>query len=108
MMAIADDDLKDLCSILTVVGGEMVYADQEFKDFAPPALPISPSWSPVIRYGGYYQASQQTHQNVTAQACACGTTCGIHGHTHTEAYTSQAPVTDLKSFWGVLGCSCWA
>jgi predicted amidohydrolase YtcJ len=108
MMSIAEDDLKDLKSILTVVGGEIVYADQEFNGYAPPTLPISPSWSPVIRYGGYYLAEQQAHHNVMAQACACGSACGIHGHAHANAYANRVPVADLKSFWGVLGCSCWA
>ncbi len=104
MMTIAEDDLKDLSSILTVVGGEVVYADQEFNGYAPPALPISPSWSPVVRYGGYYQADHK----VMAQACVCGSACGIHGHAHAKAYANRFPVADLKSFWGVLGCSCWA
>jgi len=104
MMLIAEDDLKNLSSILTVVGGEIVYADQEFEDYAPPALPISPSWSPVARYGGYYQA----HHKVMAQACACGSACAIHGHAHAKAYANRVPAADLKSFWGVLGCSCWA
>jgi hypothetical protein len=45
---------------------------------------------------------------VMAQACACGSACAIHGHTHAKAYANRVPVADLKSFWGVLGCSCWA
>jgi hypothetical protein len=104
MMTIAADDIKNLSSILTVVGGEIVYADQEFIGFAPPALPISPSWSPVARYGGYYQG----YPKAMAQACVCGSACGIHGHAHVKAYANRVPVADLKSFWGVLGCSCWA
>jgi predicted amidohydrolase YtcJ len=108
MMTIAEEALKSLCSIMTIVGGEIVYADQEFTDYTPPVLPISPSWSPAIRFGGYYQAHQQAHHNVMAQVCACGTACGIHGHAHAKAYSSHVPAADLKSFWGVLGCSCWA
>jgi predicted amidohydrolase YtcJ len=104
MMTIAEDDIKNLSSILTVVGGEIVYADQEFNGYAPPALPISPSWSPVARYGGFYRADHK----VMAQACACRLACGIHGHAHAKAYANRVPVADLKSFWGVLGCNCWA
>lgn len=108
MMTIADDDLKNLNAVMTVVGGEIVYGDREFKEFDPPALPISPSWSPVIRYGGYHMAARQAHPNALARACACGTACGIHGHAHARAFQSPVPAADLKSFWGVLGCSCWA
>lgn len=108
MMTIVDDDLKNLKAVMTVVGGEIVYGDQEFKEFDPPALPISPSWSPVIRYGGYLAAARQANPNTMAQACACGTACGIHGHAHAHAFQSRVPAADLKSFWGVLGCSCWA
>lgn len=108
MMIIAEEELKGLSSILTVVGGEIVYADQDFKDYASPALPMSPSWSPVARFGGYYRSDQQIDNSVIAKTCACGTACSIHGHAHAKAYTSHVPVTDLKSFWGVLGCSCWA
>jgi predicted amidohydrolase YtcJ len=108
MMTIADEDLKNLKAVMTVVGGEIVYGDQEFKEFDPPALPISPSWSPVIRYGGYHAAARQVHSNAMGQACACGRACGIHGHAHAQAFQSRVPAADLKSFWGVLGCSCWA
>jgi predicted amidohydrolase YtcJ len=108
MMTMAEDDLKDLSSILTVVGGEIVYADRDFKDYAPPPLPISPSWSPVAHFGGYYQAERHIDQNIIAKTCTCGTVCGIHGHAHAKAYASQVPAADLRSFWGVLGCSCWA
>jgi len=38
---------------LQIVGGKIVYAGDEFSKFAPPALPVSPSWSPVKQYGGY-------------------------------------------------------
>ena len=34
--------------------------------------------------------------------------CGMHGHQHATAWTRSLPIADLKSFWGALGCSCWA
>ena len=43
-----------------------------------------------------------------AQACACATGCNVHGHAHASAWGSRLPVADLKSFWGALGCACWA
>jgi hypothetical protein len=41
-------------------------------------------------------------------ACGCDHGCGIHGHAHAAAWTSTVPVSNHKSFWGALGCSCWA
>jgi predicted amidohydrolase YtcJ len=104
MMSIPEDELKDLSSLLTVVGGEIVHADGEFGGFAPPPLPVSPDWSPVARFGGYQHADRQ----IQSAACTCKTACGVHGHAHAKAYASPVPAADLKSFWGVLGCSCWA
>jgi len=43
-----------------------------------------------------------------AMACSCANTCAVHGHNHAMAWSSQLPIADLKSFWGALGCACWA
>ncbi|KWE67925.1 amidohydrolase [Burkholderia ubonensis] len=43
--------IKDLSSVLTVVGGKVVHADEEFAPLAPPPLPVSPAWSPVAEFG---------------------------------------------------------
>ncbi len=51
--SIPDEDIKDLESVLTVVGGKVVYAAVEFSKLDPPSLPASPDWSPVTTYGGY-------------------------------------------------------
>jgi predicted amidohydrolase YtcJ len=51
--SIPEDRIKDLESVLTIVGGKPVYAAAEFKDLSPPPLPVSPEWSPVAAYGGY-------------------------------------------------------
>src|SRR6516165_3470079 len=54
--SIPEEDIKHLESILTVVGGKVVYASAEFSKLAPPPLQVSPDWSPVKRYGGYQQS----------------------------------------------------
>ncbi len=41
-------------------------------------------------------------------SCGCANNCGVHGHAHATAWSSALPVVDLKSFWGALGCACWA
>ncbi|MFE9565986.1 amidohydrolase [Streptomyces sp. NPDC006487] len=43
-------------SLLTVVGGRIVYAAGEYEGLDEELPPVSPSWSPVARFGGY-QAS---------------------------------------------------
>jgi predicted amidohydrolase YtcJ len=50
---IPDEEIKGLESVLTVVGGKVVYAADQFSNLAPPPLRASPDWSPVQHYGGY-------------------------------------------------------
>jgi predicted amidohydrolase YtcJ len=52
---VPEESIKDITSLFTLVGGKAVYGAGDFaaldqnKD-----LPVSPDWSPVRRYGGYY------------------------------------------------------
>ena len=39
-----------------MVGGKIVYANEPFAKLAPPPLPVSPDWSPVKQYGGYFRS----------------------------------------------------
>jgi hypothetical protein len=53
--SIPEERIKDLESLLTVVGGNVVYAaapfDQLGEGLAPPPLrPVSPAWSPVAHF----------------------------------------------------------
>jgi hypothetical protein len=113
--ACAEDEIADTTSLLTVVGGKVVYGTGEFASFddsAPP--PAMPDWSPVRRFGGFAawrNASgngEAALQQVAAASCGCATACGVHGHAHARAWTANAPTSDLHGFWGALGCSCWA
>jgi len=104
-------DIADTTSLLTIVGGRVVYGTGGFSQYedvtVPPAMP---EWSPVRAYGGYGAwAQQRTPAPATERvACGCGHACGVHGHEHATAWSSRLPVSDLKSFWGALGCACWA
>jgi len=50
------DEVPAIESVLTVTGGDIVYAAAPFDDFAPPDLtPVSPAWSPVAEFGGYHR-----------------------------------------------------
>lgn len=50
---VPEDDIKAIYSVLTIVGGEIVHAADEFSALNPPLPPISPDWSPVKHYGAY-------------------------------------------------------
>ena len=50
---IPEDEIRDLESVLTVLGGEVVYAKKPFECHEPAALEELPEWSPVRRFGGY-------------------------------------------------------
>src|SRR5437762_4920423 len=57
--SIPEEQIKQLESVLTIVGGKVVYAATEFARLSPPPLPVSPDWSPVKTYGGYWACSSQ-------------------------------------------------
>lgn len=53
-----ENEIKDITSVLTILGGNPVYAQEEFTELDPGKnLPISPDWSPIRHYGGYYHKS---------------------------------------------------
>ncbi|OJB08137.1 amidohydrolase, partial [Burkholderia ubonensis] len=51
--ACAEADIADTTSLLTVVGGKVVYAAGPFADRDAPLPPAMPDWSPVRAFGGY-------------------------------------------------------
>ncbi|OGA53483.1 MAG: hypothetical protein A3G25_11710 [Betaproteobacteria bacterium RIFCSPLOWO2_12_FULL_63_13] len=51
--SISEDEIKDLESVLTMVGGKVVYAAGSYSEFAPPPPPIAQDWLPIKSYGGY-------------------------------------------------------
>src|SRR5258707_8753233 len=61
--SIPDEEIKQIESVLTIVGGKIVYATEQFSQLSPPALPVSPSWSPGQEDGGY---AKREHQAVDA------------------------------------------
>jgi len=111
----AEDEIADTTSVLTMVGGKVVYAAGDFApyDEGPPP-PAMPDWSPVRAFGGYAAwgaangAGPAARDRRLAVSCGCANACAVHGHDHAIASSSKLPVSDLKSFWGALGCACWA
>jgi predicted amidohydrolase YtcJ len=103
--SVAEDDIKALEAVLTVVGGKVVYGAGDFAPLAPAPIPALPDWSPVNAYGGHYRPAA-THRAALPHLCAGS--CGVHGHAHGIARKSRIPVASHTGFWGALGCSCFA
>jgi predicted amidohydrolase YtcJ len=107
--AVHEDDIADITSVLTILGGKPVHGADEFKELAPPLPPAMPDWSPVRHHGGYQQrATSQVQRTHAFMACGCSSACNVHGHSHANSWTTNIPVVDAGAFWGALGCSCWA
>jgi len=91
-LTIPEEEIRRIESVLTMVGGKVVYGAEEFGGLAPPPLPVSPAWSPVGAYGGY-------HRGAAASAA-------IHerhaSHPHRPVW-----LPSKSRFWGI-GCDCFA
>ena len=87
--------------VLTIVGGKIVYATEEFSKLAPPALPVSPSWSPVKEYGGYAKGQPQVVGASHSASCS-----HIENSAASRTKSHLRVLGDL-GLWG-LGCDCFA
>jgi hypothetical protein len=92
--SIPEEEIKHLESLLTVVGGKVVYAANEFSKLAPPALPVSPDWSPVKRFGGYARVEEHA-------------VAGRHSNMSTRDPHQHQQVLGESGLW-TLGCDCFA
>ena len=97
--SIPDEEIKDLESVLTIVGGRIVYATEEFSALAPPALPVSPSWSPVKEYGGYAKGQPEVVGVSHRSSCSPSKT--------NDGHRSHLKVVGDFGLWE-LGCDCFA
>ena len=80
------DQIKDIESVMTMVGGKVVYGAGPFSRLAPALPPVAQDWLPVRQYGEYYKsAAAQAHSLARAmaqpgliadgrawEACGCG------------------------------------
>src|SRR5262249_23733701 len=46
--SVPEDQIRSIQSVLTVVGGKIVYCAGSFRSYDPPAPPVLPDWSPVV------------------------------------------------------------
>ncbi|MEN5094378.1 amidohydrolase [Pseudomonas protegens] len=102
--SVEEEAIKWIESLLTVVDGKVVHAAGDFAKLAPPSLPVTPDWSPVVKVPGHWKPGaplqNQVHQ--------CSGPCAVHAHGHQKARLSNVPVSDFQGFWGAFGCSCFA
>ena len=100
---VPEDQIKRLESVLTVVGGKVVYAAGDFAQHDPGAPPVLPEWSPVAHYGGYQNPSLSSAAfHGGPVACAHGSAGRERDGIGTFGLASLA-----EGFLGA-GCSCWA
>jgi predicted amidohydrolase YtcJ len=102
--SVPEEEIKGIESVLTMVGGKVVYGAAEFTGLAPPPLPVLPDWSPVKAYGGYHQARQHEASVSPATACAHGT----HGLWHRVLSRMPRNRAMPEPLWRGPGCECFA
>ncbi|OYR18451.1 amidohydrolase family protein [Brucella rhizosphaerae] len=104
--SVPQSDIVHLRSVLTVLGGRIVHGDGEYTPLAPELPAPMPNWSPVATFGGYYK-TKEARQKLSIN-CGCTNNCSVHGHDHAASLGADVPASDARTFWGALGCGCWA
>ena len=82
-LSVKDEAIKDIQSVLTVVGGEIVHGSDQFSHLAPPLPDPMPDWVPVRHYDGFHETKVRPH----TKCCA---------------------LEPQSVFEWNLGCGCWA
>jgi predicted amidohydrolase YtcJ len=100
--SVPEEQIKHLESVLTIVGGKVVYAAAEFSKLSPPDLPVSPDWSPVKEYGGYKQSVKVPISGATACGAISQHTCKPTGNSPQHNW-----ILGELGLWS-LGCDCFA
>ncbi len=76
---VPEEKIKHIESVLTIVDGKIVYGADVFRNIAPSQLAVTPSWSPVAKFGGYNnsnhvlyaQVAQKTVTKINAAPLLC-------------------------------------
>jgi predicted amidohydrolase YtcJ len=112
-LSVPEEKIKGIESVLTIVGGKVVYGTEEFRDLGPAELPVLPEWSPIKVYGGYgapLDMRKAARAGVPVLQHDHTSECHSHGCLHAAhqllaGIKSAAP--RYSDFWG-LGCDCFA
>jgi hypothetical protein len=106
--AVPQEEIRSIQSVLTVVGGKIVYADDAYSDLSPPLPPASPDWSPVRHNDGVFRPSGAAQAACVSHTEHSDHHCAVHGSHRHIAWTKTVPTNDPRAFGGALGCSCFA
>jgi predicted amidohydrolase YtcJ len=99
--AVSEEKIKSIESVLTIVGGKVVHATDEFSNHNPPPIPVLPEWSPVKAFGGY---GAPLDARKAARAGVPMPQHSLHRHHHSLVQETSSPFTAFAS----LGCNCFA
>ena len=111
---VPEEQIQGIESVLTIVGGKVVHATDEFSQHAPPSLPVLPDWSPLRVFSGY-GAPLDTRKAArvgvpVARNHQHDSNCRQNGCDH-AAHQLMAGIEAARnryaSFFG-LGCDCFA
>ena len=94
---VPDEAIKNIASVLTIVGGRIVHANGPFSSLAPAPLPVSPGWSPVAARDG----SREHAAPVAAEPAASR-------HVRAGHFCSADELQGARGLWGAAGCGCFA
>src|SRR5262249_2509823 len=97
--SVPEEEIKSIESVLTIVGGNVVYGAGPFERLDPRPLPVSPGWSPVEVDGGYHQVE-----------AAVGEQCARPGLLHQllHAFTEKTRGLATNPEPVGLACECFA
>lgn len=95
--SIPETEIKDITSVLTILGGKAVYGAEEFSHMDQNKdLPVSPDWSPVKQFGGYFQPHHSS--------CGCSQS---HKKNSLDIFLGHGEVGTPLNPWS-FGCDCFA
>lgn len=93
---VPEESIKCISSILTIVGGKVVYGSGDFRKLdTQKTLPVSPDWSPVKKYSGYF-SEHHAHQCCNHKRSSLDILLGTN-------HKVEAPLNP----WS-FGCDCFA
>jgi predicted amidohydrolase YtcJ len=112
--ACAESDIADTTALLTIVGGKVVYAAGDFSphDDDSPAAGHARlvAGAPLRRLRRLGRGARPCRRHCARPLlpAPAPTTATCMATSTPRPGAASCPIADLKSFWGALGCACWA
>ncbi|MFZ2197837.1 MAG: amidohydrolase, partial [Thermodesulfovibrionales bacterium] len=109
--SVPEEKIKGIESVLTIVGGKIVYSAGDFSNLDPAPLPVLPEWSPIKIYGGYgapLDVRKAARAGIPVPLHQHTAECHAHGCRHAAHQLLvgiKAAAPRYSDFWG-LGCDC--